>query len=548
MKKIFINKVTYILLFLILILAGILRFTNLAGLPPSLEWDEVATGYDANSILKTGKDQYGNFLPLTFRSLDDYKPPLYTYLTAISIWIWGWNDFAVRFTGAFLGTLAVLTTYGMMYMLFNKKSLAILSAFFLSISPWHILFSRLALETNSTIFFTTAGIWAFIVGLKKGKFLLLSAILFGLNLYLYHNARIFTPLLGLFLLIVYRKELIQQKKYFIFSIIILSIFIIRLIPIMFSIEGQMRYQGTSIFSSAKSIEIAKLENVYKSWITDDNLVNDNISAKLFHSPKILYAKLIFHQYLSHFDPTFWLFTADNPRHHVTEGGLLYYLDLPLMLIGLYFLLKLKNIRLSALIIIWILLVPIPASVTRDAPHSLRTAIFLPTFQILIAFGIIGLIDLLKSRKIVKTIFIIFLICGYGYNFLFFTHQYFVHYAKDTSSEWQYGRQEAALFADSIKQKYDRILVSQKIDQGHMFFLYYLKYDPVKYQKDGGTLSGGWAEEGNKFDKYEFRNFDYEKTKNGKTLFIGSPKEFSPNAQVLRKIKYLNGEDAIWITD
>jgi len=110
------------LLFLILILAGILRFTNLAGLPPSLEWDEVATGYDANSILKTGKDQYGNFLPLTFRSLDDYKPPLYTYLTAISIWIWGWNDFAVRFTGAFLGTLAVLTTYGMMYMLFNKKS------------------------------------------------------------------------------------------------------------------------------------------------------------------------------------------------------------------------------------------------------------------------------------------------------------------------------------------------------------------------------------------------------------------------------------------
>ena len=64
---------------------------------------------------------------------------------------------------------------------------------------------------------------------------------------------------------------------------------------MFSIEGQMRYQGTSIFSSAKSIEIAKLENVYKSWITDDNLVNDNISAKLFHSPKILYAKLIFHQ-------------------------------------------------------------------------------------------------------------------------------------------------------------------------------------------------------------------------------------------------------------
>src|SRR3989304_8681256 len=94
-----------ILIGLIILLAGFLRLYNLASLPPSLEWDEVATGYDAYSILKTGRDQYGNCLPLTFRSLDDYKPPLYTYLTAISIWIWGWNDFAVRFTGAFLGTL-----------------------------------------------------------------------------------------------------------------------------------------------------------------------------------------------------------------------------------------------------------------------------------------------------------------------------------------------------------------------------------------------------------------------------------------------------------
>src|SRR3990167_9133929 len=134
------NKIKFLLVGIFL-LGTILRFFQLGKTPIGLEWDEVALGYDAYSILKTGKDQYGNFLPLTFRSLDDYKPPLYTYLTAISIWIWGWNDFAVRFTGAFLGTLAVLTTYGMMYMLFNKKSLDILSAFFLSISPWHILFS-----------------------------------------------------------------------------------------------------------------------------------------------------------------------------------------------------------------------------------------------------------------------------------------------------------------------------------------------------------------------------------------------------------------------
>ena len=67
------------LLFLIIILALILRFYQLGRTPVSLEWDEVAIGYDAYSILKTGRDQYGKFLPLTFRSLDDYKPPIYEY-------------------------------------------------------------------------------------------------------------------------------------------------------------------------------------------------------------------------------------------------------------------------------------------------------------------------------------------------------------------------------------------------------------------------------------------------------------------------------------
>ncbi len=76
----------------ILLVASSLRFYKLTEIPPSLEWDEAATAYDANSILRTGRDQYGNFLPLSFRSIDDYKPPLYTYLTSISIVFFGWND------------------------------------------------------------------------------------------------------------------------------------------------------------------------------------------------------------------------------------------------------------------------------------------------------------------------------------------------------------------------------------------------------------------------------------------------------------------------
>ena len=98
-------------LVLIIVLAAFLRFYQLGVNPPGLNWDETAHGYNAYSILKTGRDEYGYFMPLSFRSFDDYKPPLYTYLVVPSVAIFGLNSFAVRFPSALLGVLAVLFTY-----------------------------------------------------------------------------------------------------------------------------------------------------------------------------------------------------------------------------------------------------------------------------------------------------------------------------------------------------------------------------------------------------------------------------------------------------
>jgi len=69
-----------ILVFLISLLSVSLFLYKLTSSPPCLNADEAANGYDAYSILKTGKDQYGNFLPLRFESFGDYKLPLLTYI------------------------------------------------------------------------------------------------------------------------------------------------------------------------------------------------------------------------------------------------------------------------------------------------------------------------------------------------------------------------------------------------------------------------------------------------------------------------------------
>lgn len=91
------KKFVAISLFLIVLLASLLRFYHFTSNPPGLNTDETAIGYNAYSILKTGKDEYSQKFPLAFRSFDDYKPPLYIYLTVPSVAIFGLNEFAVRF-------------------------------------------------------------------------------------------------------------------------------------------------------------------------------------------------------------------------------------------------------------------------------------------------------------------------------------------------------------------------------------------------------------------------------------------------------------------
>lgn len=534
-----------LLLFGIVLIGSLLRFYNLANLPPSLEWDEVATGYDANSILKTGRDQFGNYLPLTFRSLDDYKPPLYTYLTVASIAVFGWNDFAVRFPAALLGVLALVTTYGMVWVLFKNQKIALLVSLLLAISPWHINFSRLALETNSTIFFTTAATWAFLTGLKKGWWLIVSAILFGLDMYLYHNARVFVPLFGFILLLIYHKEVFTRKIYAVISLVVISFFLIRLVPVVTNIEGQMRFYGTSIFSNTTLSEIAEAKEKYANWRVIDQEQGIRIYGKLFHNQYVLFSLRLAENYLSHFNPNFWIFTDDYPRHHMPEMGVIYFIELPLIITGFYFLIKQQKRKTIFVLVAWILLAPIAASVTKDVPHSLRSEIMLPIFQISIGLGILALVKFFKT-KISRYIFIGFISLLYFISVSFFLHKFLFHYSRETSQYWQYGRRDAALYAESIKQNFDHIVVSTRLEQPHVFFLYYLKYDPQKYLSEGGTVSGGWAESRNHFDKYEFREFDHHTEKKKKTLFIGLPKEFSPDVNILKKIYYLNGTEAIWI--
>ena len=96
----------------IVVLGAILRFFWLGANPPGLYWDEVSLGWNGYSVLKTGIDEHGRFLPIdTFFAFGDYKPPLYIYAVVPSIWLFGLNEFAVRVPSAVSGTALILVAY-----------------------------------------------------------------------------------------------------------------------------------------------------------------------------------------------------------------------------------------------------------------------------------------------------------------------------------------------------------------------------------------------------------------------------------------------------
>ncbi len=530
------------LIFLILVLAFILRFFNLGQNPPSLNWDETAHGYNAYSILKTGRDEYGLKLPLYFRSFDDYKPPLYTYLVVPSVAIFGLNDYAVRFPSALLGTLAVLFTYLMVAELFKNRKIALFTAFFLAVSPWHLQFSRVAFESNTAIFWAVLGTWTFLKAIKSTgnsiiAWMTLSTFAFSANLYTYHSSRVFVPLFVIVLFSLFYKKLFQIKKSLILPILLVFLMVAFLIPIALSDAGQVRFKGASVYSD--------LSPKYKesNLLLDDEQNGQLLVGMILHNRRLVYAPIILKNYFSHFDPSFLFFAADMDRHHAPLMGLLYLWELPFIVAGIYFLVR-KQIANSSKILVlwWFAIAPIAASVTWGVPHSLRSVMYLPMYQIFTALGIYFFLKKSKSKLITVFISISFLL-----NFSFYLHQYHHHMPLEFSEAWKYGRKQAALYSESIKDNYDRVIVSTKLEQPHEFWLYYLKYDPKTYLETGGTVSGGFLEERNKFDKYLFRPIDYERQKyEARTLFVGYPEEFPQHGNILKTINYLNGEPAIYV--
>ncbi len=552
-------KKIWLILIGIIIIASILRLWNIGSVPPSPDWDEAALGYNAYSLLLTGKDEYGKIFPVALRSFDDYKPALYAYFAIPFIKVFGLNIVSVRLVSAIFGIITVIAVFFLIKELFGKEIeiskktvkadyLALIASFILAISPWSINFSRIAFESNVGAALNVLALLFFLKGLKVPKILPISFFFASINIYMYQSEKVFTVILFLILLLLYWKTILSiPKKYLLISFVLISIIVFPMVHYTITDKNALlRAKGVSVFSD--QTQFLK-RNVIKSA---EDKKTENLLGLVLDNRRIEYGRAIVSGYISHFDINWLFITGDISRHHAPFMGLLYLIELPFLLLGIYILIFGRfNLKIKTVIFSYFLIAPLPASITSGVPHAVRTLNFLPVIQIFIALGILSsFIWALKQKVVYRYTFISIFSILFLFNFVYFLNQYFIQLNYFNSSDWQYGYEKVVSFVYPIQNRYREVVVSnvRPLDQSYMFFLFYLKYPPDIYQKNGGTVSGGFAEDHKGFANYVFRNIDWNNENKENKLFIGRPGDFPDGVKILKTVNYLDGKPAIIIVE
>lgn len=471
----------------IIALSFFLRFWKVDTVPPGLGNDEISIAYEAYSIANTGKDSKGVFLPLSFESNGSFKAPLYIYIAAPFIKIFGNNEIAVRLPSVILGTLTVFFLYLLVLELTKDKKLAILSALLLGITPWHVYTSRIALESNAALFLTVTGIVFFLKGLKKTWYLYLSPIFLGLSLYTYQTQMVFAPAALLFLSIFFFRKISIRK-----IAAIWVIFLLLLTPFLVN---------TFIFGGENRASQTFILNDYQ--LVSQTYGVGNVAVKVY-----TITVFCLNKFLEYINPAY-IFIHGLPisaPYGSPYFGLLNILELPFFLIGLYFILKFKNKTASIILLSWFAAGPLISSLTLGELNLVRNLISIIPLTIISAYGIISILPKKNTR-----FFRILILAAIFINFAYFYRYYTRYFPFYHAENWSYGFKEIAEYVGLYENKYDKIIISHEYGRDRklygapsLFVLYYNKIDPQRFlekSKDDGYLV---------FEKYEFRTVDWPK--------------------------------------
>lgn len=522
-------------LFLILALAALTRLFFLSKLPPALNWDEVSMGYSAYSILETGKDEWGESFPLAFRSYGEYKSPVYIYLLVPFIKLFGLNAWGVRLPAALAGVAAVYLSYLIGKTIYSKK-VGLWAAFFLTISPWHLMLSRPAFEAGVSLTLVLAGIYFFLKYLNKPyfRYTIYSALFFGLAPHTYNSAKLVVPLLIIYL--IFRSFRKANRAHLLIFLTILAVFAAPILSGIVTGESQRRYQQVGVTTD---LEALTTWNRYRLTFPLPPPVN-----RLLFNKATFFLVETATNYLAYFSPNF-LLTPGGPRpqHNIPYHGVLYLAELILIFFSFRALRKYAH-PYRYLPLVLILLGFLPAAITKDQFHVLRSILTLPGWQLLAAVGLSYLASQPSLKQLLRTTYRLLYLQG-----AIFLALYFLWYPKAFARDWQYGYRQAIDYVLEHCHDYQHIVFTKAYGEPHVFVAFYTKLDPRLFQAESSSLLRyqdldlPWLDQLDIYTlgDYEFRDLDWEGSgENPQILFVGKGDDFWNETVPLETIYFPDG--------
>lgn len=526
----------------VILLAITLRLYKVSQVPPSLYWDEASLGYNAYSIAESGYDEHGEFLPLArFIAFGDYKPSGYIYTAVPFIKLLDLNELSIRFPSILAGVIMVVVTYLFVQELFKSQIIALLASYLLAISPWSIHLSRAAFEANLAAAFNLSAVYFFVLSIRKKWTVILSFVFLVLSFYTFNANRIIAPLLIFALLIIYWRESLKNYKWVLTSVILSILLLLPSISYLMSPESRLRFQEVSIFNNLEPLRLSNQRIGYDGG---------TLFAKLLHNRRLVYAGEFLKHYFDNFSGRFLITSGDvNPRLSVQEAGELYFIELPFLLLGIFFLVK-KRHKIALLIAVWMLIVPIPAGLAKETPHALRIVSILPTYQIIIAYGIYQSALWLKEKFSISYFYLLLSIFYFlfTFNIFYYLHIYYIHFPVKWSGEWQYGSKQMVEYVTKVKDDYDYVFVTDGLGRPYIFFALYDKLTPAEFlriRQASRDWFGFWKVE--RLGKIFF-GMDKLKEARGKILMVTTPGNLPTGYAIIERITNLKGEEVFLIAE
>lgn len=492
------KKITELLILTAIVVLGVfLYFHKLDVIPSGFYIDEALPGYNAYSLLETGKDEYGKAFPTALRFYGSYNPPLYTYLTILPVAFLGLTIFSVRFMAAFSGVLSIVVVYYFLKKinLTKSKLTPAVAALLFTISPWAVLYSRVGYEISLAFLLFSVGSLFVWLGFKKPRLLILGLSLLSLSTYVAYTQRFLVPIFILGTLLVFAKKINVDKlrRHLVVGLVVAMII---QIPHLLIITTPAFFPKSGLFYEITT-PLAFLREFLSQYFT-------------YFSPRSL----------------FFLPDPDLQRSIPLLSVFYFWMVIPYF-IGLYALWKERRKPAVKYVLFLLFITPAVAALTHD-PFSTHRA--LPSLLPMIIVISLGIDRLIYKHPTVKwvPIFLVF-IAG---SLILLWRSYFVFLPKERAKVWGYGFEQ---LAKQIKERPDEwfVIDQARIKPAYIQLAFFLQYPPQEFQsKVDQSIKDNYYTKTEfdshyKFANIETRNINWEEDIYKKQILVGDELTISP---------------------